>query len=451
MKKARFTDITEGNILKQLIAFFIPVFLSSIFQQVYNMVDIWFVGNYVGADAIAAVGGSTGILINLMLGCFNGFASAVTVLIAQLFGSKTYEEIKQIICNSLLICIIAGGIIGGLGVMCSGQILTFLGVPEEIRGMAGTYVEIYFAGIIAVFVYNVSAGMLRALGDSRRPLYVLIFCCLANIALDALFIIGFDMGMRGASIATVCAQCASALCNLYFLLNHKSSCHIALREIRISPGVLKRIAMIGVPAAIQSMAYSIANLIMQSKINQFGTDTVAAVSVYNKIDMVCWWATTAFGYALTTFVGQNYGAGKMERIKKGVRICLVLSFFTEIAFSVLLILNAERYFMLFTDDADVIAIGVSIVYHITPFYVTYIFIDPLVGAIKGTGNTLIPMVITFIGVCVLRITWVEAVDLMHGSFFEIMYNYPFTWMVTSFLFLIYYLSGRWLPKLKKEL
>ena len=448
--KTKYVDTTEGVIWKQIIVFFIPVFLSSIFQQVYNMVDVWFVGNYIGSDAIAAIGGSTCILINLILGIFNGFSTAITVLIAQRFGAKRHDEIKRIIFNALILCSAIGAAFGIIGICYAVPILKMIAVPVDSLDMAAIYLRIYFAGLAAIFIYNISAGMLRALGDSKRPLYCLYLCCAVNIVLDYILIVIFHRGVEGAAVATLCAQCLSALLNVCFLLNRKSRYRMNRQDISLNQDLIKKILVMGIPAAIQNMVYSAANLIVQSVINTFGTDTVAAVSVYYKVDMLCWWAMTAFGYALTTFVGQNYGAGKMERIKKGVRISLIMALLTEILFSVILVCNAQRYFQFFTSDSDVIAIGISLVMHISPFYFSYVCIDPLVGAIKGTGNTFVPMMITIFGICILRITWVEVVSHLHGSFLQMMLNFPVTWALTSLMFVVYYASGRWLKKPEKE-
>lgn len=437
---------------KQILMFSLPIFGASVLQQVYNMVDVWYVGHYVGADAIAAIGGATTSFILLNIALFNGFSTAVTVLIGQAYGSGQSKKVIPIMQNAIIICLTLGIVLCGVIQMIAPHILRLCSVPEEVMDMAVTYLRIYFAGTISVFLYNVGAGILRALGDSRHTLYVLGMCCMVNVIADALFVGKLQMGVAGAAVATVIAQTISAVATLYLLLNKKSEFSFTLRNIRPNAGLCKKIVRMAVPCSVQSMFYSAANLIFQSVINSYGTAAVASVSIYNKADMVCWWAAESFGIALTTIVAQNYGAGKRERVRQSVRLGLVLAVVTELVFAIIFMAGAEWYFSFFTDEQSVINAGVWITRKIAPFFVTYVFLQIFGGVIKGTGKTVAPMIITFLGICVLRIVWVLGVHLMKpDDFMLVLYNYPVTWITTSTVFVVYYfISSRREVKVHKE-
>lgn len=435
-----FTNMTEGKLWKQILMFSLPIFGASVLQQIYNMVDIWFVGHYVGANAIAAIGGATTSFILLNIALFNGFSTAITVLIGQTYGSGQKKKVIPIIQNAIIICLVLGIVLCGIIIWIAPVILRLCSVPQEVMDMAVVYLRIYFSGTIFVFLYNVGAGILRALGDSRHTLYILAMCCMINVVADWLFVGKLQMGVAGAAVATVIAQSLSAVVTLYLLVNKRSEFTFLLNTIRPDLAIQKTIIRLAVPCSVQSMFYSAANLIFQSVINSYGTAAVASVSIYNKADMVCWWAAESFGIALTTIVAQNYGAGKQERVRQSVRIGLMIAVITEIVFTVLFMGGAQWYFSFFTDEQAVIHAGVMITRKIAPFFVTYVFLQIFGGAIKGTGKTVAPMIITFLGICVLRIVWVLSVHLIKpDNFLLVLYNYPVTWITTSTVFVIYYL------------
>lgn len=432
-------DLTTGILWKQILIFSVPIFLSSVLQQFYNMIDVWFLGNFVGTDAVAAAGGATGSFIALCISLFNGFSASVTIVIGHLFGSGKRDAIRNVIYNTVLLCMILGAVIGGVCIGITPTVLSACDVQEEIMGMAVSYLQIYFLGTIPMFIYNLTSGMLRAMGDSRTPLFVLGLGCVLNIIGDAFTMLVLSWGIEGAAVATIFAQTVSALVNLYLLLHRsKTETGLAGTKFRLDLHVMKRIICLGVPCGVQNMMYSFANLILQSAVNQFGTDAVAAMSIYSRADSICWWAVESFGVALTTVVAQNYGAGKNERVIKGTRLAIMFAILTEAVFSLLYLVGARWYFRFFTDNEEVIQIGIRIVYEIVPFFVTYSFIDTLAGTIKGLGKTVEPMVITFIGICLLRVAWVLAVRNLEGSFSQVLRNYPVTWITTSIMFLIYY-------------
>ena len=317
-------NITTGVIWKQLLIFFFPILIGTFFQQLYNTVDTIVVGQYVGTQALAAVG-TTGTMINLLVGFFVGVSSGATVIISQFFGAGDAKNVSRAVHTSMALALVGGLIIMVLGLLTARPSLVMLGVPEEILGDALTYMNVYYAGIIACMIYNVGTGVLRAIGDSRMPLYVLIVCCLVNIVLDLLFVVGFHWGVFGVAIATALSQVVSAVLIMLRLMLTRESYRVELKKIRFDRSILKNVIRIGLPAGMQSVLYSVSNLVVQASINSFGTDAIASWAAIGKIDGFIWMVMSAFGIAITTFVGQNFGAQKFARVKKSIRVCLMMS------------------------------------------------------------------------------------------------------------------------------
>lgn len=330
-----------------------------------------------------------------------------------------------------------------LGFLFSGAALRAMNTPEEILSLSVVYMRIYFIGVIPSLIYNMGSGILRAVGDSKRPLYFLILSCVANIVLDILFVTVLKMGVVGVAVATALSQVFSALLVTVALMRTEDSYRLYMKEIRFSPELLHKIIRIGLPAGIQSTMYSASNLIIQSSINSFGTDTIAAWTAYGKIDGIFWMIMGAYGVAITTFAGQNFGAGKYDRIKKSVRICLGMAAFTSVLLSVIVLVGGRVFFRLFTDDTNVVSIGLGMMRVISPSYVTYICIEILGGTTRGCGDAVLPMLMTCVGICVLRVVWVLVVVPMRPEMSTVAFSYPLTWSATSLLFIVYYLRGNW--------
>ena len=467
-------SITQGVIWKQLLIFFFPILIGTFFQQLYNTVDTIVVGQYVGTNALAAVG-TTGTLINLLVGFFVGVSSGATVIISQFFGAGDGKNVSKAVHTSIALALAGGLIIMVLGLLTARPSLVLLGVPEEILGDALTYMNVYYCGIIASMIYNVGTGVLRAIGDSRMPLYVLIVCCLVNIVLDLLFVLGFHWDVFGVAIATVLSQVVSAVLIMVRLMLTRESYRVEIRKIRFDRGILrnviriglpagvqivskfgirfdksilKNVIRIGLPAGMQSVLYSVSNLVVQASINSFGTDAIASWAAIGKIDGFIWMVMSAFGIAITTFVGQNFGAQKYGRVKRSIKICLVMALSTTIALSILLLLFMEPLLRFFTGDETVIAIGQNFFWVLAPSYFTYVFIEILSGAIRGAGESFQPMLITCFGVCGLRIIWLALVGFipaMHSMQMVAM-NYPITWVIAAAVFIVYYLRMNWLRR-----
>lgn len=438
--------ITEGVIWKQLLAFFFPILLGTFFQQLYNTADAIIVGKFVGKEALAAVGGSTSTLVNLLVGFFVGLSSGATVIISQYYGARDEKNVSLSVHTAIALGIVCGLIFMVVGILGSPFALKSMGVPEEIMDYSVIYIRIYFAGVIAPLIYNMGAGILRAVGDSRRPLYFLITCCLTNVVLDILFVAVLRMGVVGAALATLLSQILSAVLVMITLMRANRSYRVFLKKIKLEAAMLRNIVRIGFPAGLQSVMYSISNIIIQASINAFGTDIIAAWAAYGKIDGIYWMVLGAFGISITTFVGQNFGAQKYDRVKKSVRICLAMSFGTSVLLSLVLILLGRHVFLLFTDDTFVIQKGVEIMNFMVPFYFTYVCIEILSGAVRGAGDSFVPMVMTALGVCALRIVWIAIAVPVWPDVKTVALSYPITWIVTSLLFIIYYKQGGWLRR-----
>ena len=439
-------SITEGVIWKQLLRFFFPILLGTFFQQLYNTVDAVIVGNFVGKEALAAVGGSTGTLINLLIGFFTGLASGGSVIIAQFYGGGRKEDTEKAVHALVFMGLIASVLFTVIGVAFSRAALTAIAVPDNIMGYALPYMQIYFAGIAFPILYNIGSAILRAIGDSKRPLYFLIACCLTNVVLDLLFVVGMGMGVAGAAIATVLSQVVSVLLTFASLMKAQECYRFSLKMLRMDVRLIKSTLRFRSPVGLQSTMYSISNILIQSSINSFGTDVIAGWTAVGKVDSLFWMAINAFGIAVTTFVGQNFGAGKYDRVRKSVRVSMAMAMGMTVVLSALLLLT-ERYTLgLFTRDANVIKIGEEMIFYMVTFYFTYVPIEVFSGAIKGAGDSLIPMIITLLGICVLRVAWVLILVPIWHNLFTLCISYSVSWLTTSVIFTIYYLKGNWMQR-----
>ncbi|WP_434311050.1 MATE family efflux transporter [Hominifimenecus sp. rT4P-3] len=438
-------ELTEGVIWKQLLIFFFPILLGTFFQQLYNTADTVIVGQFVGKEALAAVG-ATSQPIQLLVGFFVGLSSGATVIISQFYGAKNQQDTGKAIHTAVALSLIGGLLFMGIGLGFSGPLLRAMKTPADCYDSALLYIRIYFLGMIPTFLYNMGTGILRALGDSKSPMYILIACCIVNILLDLLFVPVLEMGIFGAALATVLSQLISAVLVMVEMVRKKSLFSFRFRDLSLTPRLLKRILMIGFPAGLQSATYSISNLIVQSSVNSFGTDMVAAWAAFAKMDAIFWMISGAFGIAITTFVGQNFGAKKYDRIKKSVRISLGMEASAAVFVSFLFFFGGTAILRIFTNDDGVLACGSQLIHLLTPFYITFICVEIFSGAIRGVGEALYPMLVTVFGVCLLRIAWLLLILPLHHTIGMVAACYPITWSTTSIIFLIYYLRGNWLKR-----
>lgn len=431
--------IVEGVIWKQLLIYFFPILLGTFFQQLYNTVDAVVVGNYLGKEALAAVGGATGTIINLLVGFFVGLSSGATVVISQYFGSGDEEGVSRAVHTSIALSLAGGIFLTFVGIFGARWALEMMGTTADVIGGATDYMRIYFAGVIMNLLYNMSSGILRAIGDSRRPMIYLIICCLVNIVLDILFVGFMHMGVAGAAIATISSQAVSAILTMRALMRTEECYKFVIKKLRVDFPLLGRILRIGFPAGIQSMMYSISNLLIQANINALGTDTMAAWTAFGKVDSIIWMVMGAFSVSVTTFVGQNWGAGKVDRVKTSIRTGMVVELLSTLIMSGVILLTGQHLIRLFTQDEGVIAISLMIMHCNVPLYVSFVPIDLLSGGMRGMGNSLAPMLIICFGVCIFRVVWLFTAVPLNNNIITIVLSYPISWILTSIVMIIYYL------------
>lgn len=443
-------QITQGVIWKQLLLFFFPILFGTFFQQLYNTFDAIIVGQYVGKTALAAVGGGTSNLVSIVINLFMGVAAGTTVVVAQSVGRKDVERVEKTVHTSVLISLVGGLVFTVIGVVAARPALEAMGTPADVMENAVQYLVAYCLGMIPAFFYNVGAGILRAVGDTRRPLYFLIVACLVNIVLDVVFVAILGFGAMGAGIATMFSQWVSAALVYFSLARTPAIYRLDPKKLCFDGSSLSMVLKVGVPAGLQSNMYAISNVILQSCINSFGTDTVAAWTSFTKVDGFFWMIIGAYGISITTFAGQNFGAGLYDRVRKSVRVCLGMSAGTAVGMSVLMVSCAGFFLRMFTQDAAVLEIGTLIINHMMPFYVTYVCVEILSGAIRGCGQSVVPMILTGCGVCGIRILWVFLVVPLHKDILTVLVSYPISWVLTSLAFAIYYKFGKWLPKEQTE-
>lgn len=437
MAKTKSPDMTKGNITAQLLLFFFPILLGTFFQQLYNTADAVIVGQNVGKLGLAAVGGTTSTLINLFIGIFVGLSSGFSVIISQHFGAKNHKLVSECVHTAITFSIIVGIVVSIFGAIFSKTMLSYMNVPEDIMPMAIPYLQIYFLGLAPNLIYNMGAGLLRAVGDSKTPLIFLIISCFINIILDILLIKYIGMGVVGAAVATVTSQVVSAILVIVVLSRRKDALRLFIRKLHINFPELRKMVSIGTAAGMQSAMYTIANILIQASINTLGTDTIAAFTAYGKIDTLFWMTIQSLGISVTTFTGQNFGYGNKERVKKGIIHGMILSVVITGIVMLLLKLFGRSIYTLFTNDKSVLDIGTDMLNFMVVAFPTYITIEIFSGSLRGIGDSWIPMIMTASGVCVLRIAWIIAMVPKYPNIFTILWAYPLSWVTTSILFIIY--------------
>lgn len=441
--------MTEGVIWKQLLAFSLPLLVGNLFQQLYNTVDSVVVGNFIGSDALAAVGSSNS-LINLIIGMFMGIGTGAGVIISQYYGAEEKQKLHWAVHTTMALSIIGGFLLIALGVLLSPLILALMGTPESVMPGSVAYLRIFFCGSLFNLVYNMGSGVLRAVGDSKRPLIFLCISSVINIVLDLLFVVVFQMGTAGVGYATVAAQGVSALLTVRALVRTDDSYRLELNKIKIDRRMMARVLKIGIPSGIQQSIISLSNVIVQANVNSFGAAAMAGFGSYSKIDGFAMLPLQSFCMAATTFTGQNIGARKSRRVKQGVFQGLVISMIYTILISIILYLNAERILRVFSPDQDVIAYGYTSMLILLPFYWTMAIHQILMGSIRGSGRTMVTMLIGVGNMCILRMIYINLLVPFFPSFEAVMWCYPITWLTTMGMDCIYSWKAKWIPKGKEE-
>lgn len=435
-KTSHSTLMTEGSIWKHILFFSIPLILGNMLQQLYNTVDSIVVGNFLGSEALAAVGSSSS-LIMLLISFSMGAAAGAGVIVSQFIGAQNKKGIHESVHTALAIALILGVVLTAAGLILSPQILRWMGTPEEVMPQSITYLRLYFAGVIFSILYNMASGILNAVGNSKRALLYLAIASFTNIILDLLFIPVLKMGIAGAAIATDISQLLSAVLCMLYLMRVNESYKVVLRKIRIHKTVAIRIIQVGVPTAIQNTVISFANVLVQASVNSYGALAMAGFAAYIKIDGFNILPVMSFSMAATTFSGQNYGAGNMERVRKGMRVTVAMGVIYCICVGSILLLFAHPLIGIFSKDPTVIEFGVRAMLYFCPFYFLLAIMHGLAGAIRGIGKSVPPMVIILFSLCVYRVIWIRLAVAHIPTIDGVYMVYPISWLIGAILMIVY--------------
>ncbi len=433
----RDTDMTEGNIWLHLVRFSVPMAVGLLFQQLYNTVDTLVVGRFVGQQAQAAVG-STGPIINTVVGFCAGLATGASVVISQRYGAHDEEGLGKAVHTTVALTLIMSLIATVVGQLIITPMLRFMQTPEDVMADAGAYLSIYFAGVAGILFYNIGGGILRAVGDSRRPLFFLIVSALLNTVLDLLFVLVFKMGVDGVAYATVLSQIVSAVLILVTLTREPRGYGIRWRRLRIDKNSLTVILKLGLPSSIQSAITSFSNVFVQSYINYFGSACMAGYGVYGKIDAFALIPVQSISMSSTTFVGQNWGAGQPLRAREGVRTATVMSLLSTTVLGLVVFLLARPLMGFFSPEAEVIDYGVRFIHIVTPFYITICFNQIYAGALRGVGDATMPTVIMLVSFVAFRQVYLAVTRMLGAGFVAVALAYPVGWILCSTLLVIRY-------------
>ena len=436
-------SLTEGPIWKGMLMFALPILLGQIFQQFYNTFDSWVVGKYIGENALAAVSSSSS-LIFMLIGFFNGVAMGAGVIIARFYGARDYNSLEKAIHTNVAFGLASGLFLTVLGVTFTPTVLRWMGTPAEVLPQSIPYFRYYFCGAIFSVMYNIFVGILHAVGDSKHPLYYLIFSTFVNIVLDLLFVAVFRWGVGAAAIATTLSQGISAILCCIHLLRAEGPYQLRLGKIRFDGPSLRNILRIGLPSGVQNSVIAFANLVVQSNINSFGAAAMAGCGSYSKIEGFAFLPITCFSQALATFVGQNLGARKYDRVKKGVGFGITCSCLLAEIIGILAYVFAPQLIRFFNDSATVVDFGTRHMRVICLFYCLLAFSHCIAGVLRGAGKSTVPMLTMLICWCLIRVTYIT-ITISYIPMLEVVsWAYPITWTCSSIVFLTYFLKADWI-------
>lgn len=410
---------------------------THIFQQLYNTVDTWVVGNYVSNEAFSAVG-TVGPIINMLIGFFMGLSSGAGVVISQYYGAKRYEDVQKTVHTAIVMTLILGVLFTGVGLFMIPYLLDLMNTPADVLPESTLYLTIYFSGILGLMIYNIGAGILRAVGDSQRPFYFLVVCAVMNTVLDLVFVLVFGMGVDGVALATILSQGVSAVLVVITLMRSNNCIHLSIRKLRLDTQMLKKIIQVGIPAAIQMAITAFSNIFVQSYINFFGSDCMSGWTAYAKIDQVLFLPMQSISLASTTFVGQNLGCNQTERARKGVHHAVILAVISTLILMVPVLCFAPWIVAFFNSKPEVVDHGSRFLYWLTPFYVLCCFNQIYSGALRGAGNTKAPMVIMLSSFVVFRQIYLFAMFRIWNEIIPIAMSYPAGWLLCSAATTIYF-------------
>ena len=432
-------DMTEGNITRHIISFALPLLIGNVFQQLYNTVDTWVVGNYVSNEAFSAVG-TVGPIINMLIGFFMGLSSGAGVVISQYYGAKRNQEVHDTVHTAMVMTLVMGVAFTAIGLAMTPFMLRLMNTPDNVMPESTAYLTIYFSGILGLMVYNIGAGILRAVGDSQRPFYFLVVCALINTVLDLLFVLVFHMGVEGVALATVIAQSTSALLVVITLMKTDTCIKLRLRDLKINFAMLGKIFRVGIPAAIQMAITAFSNIFVQSYINYFGDNCMSGWTAYAKIDQLLFLPMQSIALASTTFVGQNLGCNQVERAKKGVSQALLIAIVSTVVLMIPVMAFASPVVAFFNNKEEVVEIGTMLLHWLSPFYVLCCFNQIYSGALRGAGNSRAPMIIMLSSFVAFRQIYLFIMARAWNEIIPIAMSYPAGWLLCSTLTAIYYHS-----------
>ena len=436
-------DMTSGNVYGLLIRFAVPLLLGNLFQQLYNTVDTWVVGNYVGKEAFSAVG-TVNPIINMLIGTFMGLSIGAGVVISQYYGAKQEDKVSETVHTALVLTAILGVLFTGVGILMTPPMLRFMKTPAEVFPEAQEYLTIYFSGIFGLMLYNMGAGILRAVGDSQRPFYFLVLSTTLNIGLDLLFVIVFHMGVAGVAYATILAQGLSAVLVLAVLMGAKNCVRVSLRSLKLHMDPLKKIVKVGIPAALQRAITSFSNVFVQSYINFFGADVMGGWTAYTKVDAFLFLPMLSVASGATTFVGQNLGVNDVERAKKGVRVAMVIALVCNLVIMIPVIAFAPALVRFFNGTPEVVTYGTLFLRMMSPFYMLTCVNQVLAGSLRGAGDSKTPMYIMLFSYVVFRQVYLYSVThFLSNTIVPVALGYPAGWIVCATAMVIYYKRARW--------
>ena len=442
------SDLTMGPIGRKLMLFALPLLGSSLIQQLYNTVDIFFVGNFVSdSNAMSAVGASA-LIVSLLVGFFTGMSVGAGAVVSLFYGEHDDKKLSQAVHTAIMIGLIGGIVLTIVGVIASPLLLQWMNTPPEILDMAVTYLRIYFLSLLSLLLYDMGVGILRAVGDSKRPLLYLAVGGVLNVLLDLIFVWLFQWGVTGVAVATLISQTVPAVLVMVHLLRVKQPYRIMVKKLRLHKEMVRRIFRVGIPAGMQSIVITLSNMVVQYHINSFGPDAIAAFTAYFKVELLLYLPIVSFGQAVTTFTGQNVGAGQYQRVQKGVRLGLLLGVLFTGCMATVVTLFGRQIYGCFTGDAAVIDKGMEVLLFTAPMYFLYVFLEVFSGAVRGSGSSAVPMVIVIANMCVLRVVLLTVLVPLWNTISAVAICYPITWFTTSFCLGIYYFKGRLYQKIR---
>ena len=437
LSRRKDVDMTSGNILRHIISFALPLLIGNVFQQLYNTVDTWVVGNFVSNEAFSAVG-TVGPIINMLIGFFMGLSAGAGVVISQYYGAKREDDVSRAVHTAVVMTLVIGVAFTFIGIGMTPFMLKLMKTPPEVMPESTAYLTIYFSGLMGLMLYNIGAGILRAVGDSQRPFYFLVVCAVLNTVLDLLFVLGFHMGVEGVALATVISQCVSAVLVMITLLRTGGCIRLSIRKLRIHWDMLKKIVTVGIPAALQMAITAFSNIFVQSYINYFGADCMSGWTAYAKVDQLLFLPMQSISLASTTFVGQNLGRNQPERARAGVAVALKMSLFATAVMMIPVLVFAGPIVSFFNDKPQVIEYGAMLLRWMSPFYLLCCFNQIYAGALRGAGNTKAPTVIMLSSFVLFRQLYLYVMSGICNEIIPIAMSYPAGWLLCSSLTALYY-------------